>query len=297
MNNNGYRQYMRKYRVIVTSKEAGIDFDVSDLRCRFKVEKAVKATGNNAQIMLFNVSEDGVASVQVGDSVVLEAGYKNGNYGMIYAGEVVQAYMEYSDDVDSAMVIMCQDADKFLTKSIVVKTVGAGASQTDIINDIISENEGLSGGAISPALNEKLLPRGKILFGKSADYVEQIAKSNNSQFYIENGTLNIAAATEYASNMAVELSPTTGLIGVPEQTEQGVKGRCLITPSMRLNTLIHIDVRNVNALANAKGKASETKKMNADGIYKVIKLTYEGDTRDTDWYCEFEADAVAGNVL
>ena len=241
MTNYGYRQYLRRYRLIVTSKSAGVGFDVSDLRIKFSVEKAVKANGNNAQIMVFNVSPESVAAVKADDNVVLEAGYKDGNYGMIYAGTVVQTFMERSDDVDNAMVIICQDADKFLTKKIVVKTIGAGTSQADIVNDIISENKEVSGGVIDSALSSKLLPRGKVLFGKAADYVQQIAKSNNSQFYVENGTINIVSAKSYASNIAVELTPSTGLIGVPEQTEQGVKGKCLINPSLKLNTLIHID--------------------------------------------------------
>ena len=297
MTNYGYRQYLRKYRLIVTSKSAGVGFDVSDLRVKFSVEKAVKAKGNNAKILVYNVSPESVASVKAGDNVILEAGYQGSNYGMIYAGTVVQSFMEYSDDVDSAMVIMAQDADKFLTKKIVVKTVGAGASQADIVNDIISDSKEVSGGQINSALSSTLLPRGKVLFGKAADYVQQIAKSNNSQFYVENGTLNIVGAQQYASNIAVELAPTTGLIGVPEQTEKGVKGKCLINPSLKLNTLIHIENQYTNALANTSKNAKGTKKMNASGIYKVIKLTYEGDTRDTDWYCEFEADAVSGKVL
>ena len=297
MTNYGYRQYLRQYRLIVTSKSAGVGFDVSDLRIKFKVEKAVKATGNNAQILVYNVSPESVAAVQAGDNVILEAGYKGGNYGMIYAGTVVQTFMEHSDSVDNAMVIMAQDADKFLTKKIVVKTIGAGASQADIVNDIIADNKEVSGGQINSALSSTLLPRGKVLFGKAADYVQQIAKSNNSTFYVENGTLNIVGAQQYASNIAVELAPTTGLVGVPEQTEKGVKGKCLINPSLKLNTLIHIDTKYTNALVNADKGASGTKKMNASGIYKVIKLTYSGDTRDSDWYCEFEADAVSGKVL
>ena len=298
MTNYGYRQYLRQYRLIVTSKSEGVAFDVSDLRIKFKIEKAVKGKGNNAQIAVFNVSRDSLGAIKAGDNVVLEAGYKNGNYGMIYAGEIVQSFMEYSDDVDSAMVLMCQDCDKWLTKKIVVKTYGAGASQADMVNDMIAEDsEDISGGQISPSLGNKLLPRGKVLFGKAADYVEQIAKGNNSTFYVEDGKINIVSATEYASNIAVELSPTTGLIGVPEQTEKGVKGKCLINPSLRLNTLIHIDVNYVNAMANNDKGASGTKKMNTGGVYKVIKLAYEGDTRDNDWYCEFEADNVSGKVI
>lgn len=295
---DSYRQYMRRYRLVISSKKTGVGFDVSDLRITFKIEKKAKGSGNNAAILVYNVTDDSIASIQEGDKLSLEAGYRDGNYGLIYSGDVVQVYQTHDDDVDTAMTIMCQDADVFLTKSITMATIGAGASADEILNKCLEgSQDDVTRGAVTKNLLQTLLPRGKVIFGKSADYVEQIAKSNQAQLFIENGTVNIVAADEYNSSTAVELNPMTGLLGTPEQTKEGVKAKCLINPTLRINTLVHIDKAYVNAMQNTKDGAKKNKEMNASGIYKVISLTYSGDTRGDDWYCEFEADSVSGRYV
>ena len=291
-----YRQYMRKYRVIVQSKSTGVAFDVSDLRCKFSVEKATSGTPNNAQIMVFNVSDDSASVVQDGDKVYVEAGYVNGNYGLIFSGEIVQAFVEKGDDVDSALVIMAQDGDKFLTKSIIAATVGAGASGKDIVAKCMESADGVITGQISDSLSDTKLPRGKVLFGRPAEFIDKVAQSNQAQFFVEDGVLNIAASSDFNPNEAVELTPYTGLVGTPTQTDKGIQAKCLINASLKLNGLVHIDRAYINAKAITSGK-SKPKEISADGIYKVIKLKYDGDTRGDDWYCDFEAIEVAGKTV
>ena len=288
-----YRQYMRRYRVIVTSKSAGVAFDVSDLRCSFEIEKATSATPNNAKIAIYNVSDDSASAIQNGDKVYIEAGYVNGNYGLIFSGEVIQAFVEKGDDVDSALVIMAQDGDQFLTKTVIAATVGAGASGKDIVQTCLEGAEGVISGQISDSLGNTLLPRGKVLFGRPADFLDKVAQSNQAQFFIEDGVCNIVASSDYNPNEAVELTPYTGLIGTPTQTDKGIQAQCLINASLKLNGLVHIDRSYINAKAVTKGK-NKAKEINADGIYKVIKIKYTGDTRGDDWCADFEAIEVAG---
>jgi hypothetical protein len=89
------------------------------------------------------------------------------------------------------------------------------------------------------------------------------------------------------------LSPSSGLIGVPDQLNYGVHGKCLLNPRVKLNSLIHID----NSLIRAQ-QASQTAQytLDNDGIYRVIKVTYIGDTRGNDWYTEFETVSQAGKI-
>lgn len=88
--------------------------------------------------------------------------------------------------------------------------------------------------------------------------------------------------------MAVALNADTGLIGDPSQTDDGVSAQCLINPSMKLNTLVHIDSSAIatKALQNAESVVSS---FSANGVYRIIKLTYEGDTHGDPWYCTFDA--------
>lgn len=295
MSNYNYRQFMRKYRILITSQSTGVDFDVSDLRCSFTVDKRLSETPDHSVVAVYNVSEDSINAIQPGDKLVIEAGYKDGNYGMIFVGKIVQAVMKHGDSVDSYAAFICTDGDQFLTQTVVCTTMAAGATASDIVKECITTGGDVATGDITDSLSKSKLSRGKVLFGKSADYLSQIAKGNNAQFYVEDGRVNIVAADSYDDSIAVALTPQTGLIGTPEQTDDGISAKCLLNPSLRLNTRVYIDTRYTNAQETNKSK--EAAKINACGIYKVTKLQYKGDTRGDEWYCEFEAVSMTGSLL
>lgn len=265
--------------------------DVSDLRCQFYCEKNLDETPNYSQITIFNPSQATVAAIQPGDTVVLEAGYENGNYGMIFMGQIVQPYVSKEGGTDTALHLVVQDGDSFLTSAFTAQTISAGATQQDIIDACLSED--VAKGLITPELSRAQLPRGKVIFGKSAEYINRIAGMNQSQFYIEDGKINIVAAADYDKAQAVELNPMTGLIGMPSQTDDGVSGQCLINPSIKLNTLVYIN-QSLVAQSAVKSADDSIQAINADGVYRIVRLVYEGDTRGDTWYCTFEAITQSG---
>lgn len=297
MSNTGYAQWLRKYRLLIVPKSGGNAIDVSQLRITFICEKSTTETPNFSQITVYNLAGSTIASIKAGDKVILEAGYQNGNCGMIFTGEIVQPYTSNSDNTDIALTLIVQDGDAYLNSAFTAQTIGKKATPKDILSACSAGSEGL--GTISKLLPQTKLPRGKVLFGKSAYYVKQIARTTRGQFYVEDGKVNIVAAPDYDPSTAVELNPSTGLIGIPSQTDDGVSGQCLLNPSIKLNTLIYINASLVSAKAATKGEdgAVKVSDKNSDGVYRVVKLTYEGDTYGDPWYCNFEAVTQAGAKL
>lgn len=275
----------------VTTSHQNVAIDVSNLRCVFSCEKSIDESPNYSQIAVYNLKSDTIASVKAGDTVILEAGYENGNYGMIFTGQIVQPYTQKESATDMALILVVQDGDEFLTSAFTAQTIGKSATQQDIAKICLGDS--VSAGIISKEISASKLPRGKVLFGKSASYLSKIARANKSQLYVEDGKVNIVAASDYDESTAVELNPSTGLIGIPSQTDDGVSGQCLINPSIKLNTLLHINANLVAAKQVAEGETSATG-LNTDGIYRVTKLVYEGDTHGDAWYCNFEAITQAG---
>ena len=86
----------------------------------------------------------------------------------------------------------------------------------------------------------------------------------------------------------VSLSPSGGLIGTPEQTEDGIKARCLLNPLLNLNKLVHIDNDNVQQVKDGSGLWT--------GVYKIIAIKHTGDTRGQDWYTDFTGIAQPGLI-
>lgn len=266
--------------------------EIKDLRVTFNCEKAVSDTPNYSVISVYNMSVENIASIKPGDTVVLEAGYENGNFGMIFTGDIVQPYVTRESATDTVLNLVVQDGDQFLNSAFVMTTLSQACTQEDVINACVNAGN-VSSGLISSALTGNGLPRGKVLFGKAAEYISAAARTSNTQFYIEDGKVNIVAASDYTENQAVDLNPRSGLIDMPGQTDDGVSAKCLINPSIKLNTMVHIDSRLVAQKQVAEGE-TEIKAVNTDGIYKIVKLTYKGDTHGEDWYCEFEALTQAG---
>lgn len=283
-----YGQYLRRYCVTVMHKKTKKGVQFNGIRCVFQCEKSVNDTPNYSIIKLYNLKDSTIASIKVGDTVYLEAGYEKGNFGLIFTGQVIQPKVFYESQVDSGIMLIVQDGDQFLKNSFVSKSVGKSTTKYDVVKMCIDGQDDVSVGVLDSSLQTGRLPRGKVLFGKSSKYLREAAKASKSNFYIEDGKVNIVPATSYASGTAVELNPDTGLIGRPEQTDDGVSGQCLINPSIKLNTKVYIlkDYIETKQVEEGKKKYSTP---SAKGVYKITKLKYEGDTHGDDWYCTFEA--------
>ena len=286
----GYKQYMRKYRVIVRSKKGG-DIDTSNLRCIFHVEKTLDDTPGYSQLSIYNLKQSTVRSIAPGDSISIEAGYEKGNYGMIFTGDVVQPLTSLEEGVDYVLTLICQDGDQFLTSAFVMQTLEKKTPFSAIVGAC---TKGVTTNLITDEIEKKgKLIRGKVLFGRAAGYVKKLADSVQSQLFVEDGKVNIVGAKDYDSGTAVVLNSDTGLIGTPNQTDDGVSYTCLINPSIKLNSLVNIDA---NQVAQKKISSGETafQEVNADGIYRVVKITYDGDTHGNDWYMKCEAITQSG---
>lgn len=284
-------QFLRKYRVLIMAENGATALDVSNLHCTFVVEKALDETPNYSQISIYNPSYDTEASIiNFGKKVILEAGYENDNYGMIFSGEIVQPIRMKVDNVTRALVLICQDGDTYLNNSFTSMTIAAGATQNDVVKAVTGD--AVPTGSITE-LSPTKLARGKVLFGQSAAYLAQVARSADAQMYIEDGVVNIVAAADYDSSTAVELNPYTGLIGTPEQTDDGISCKCLINPRIKLNTRIYINSTLVQQKQVEEGSL-EYNAVSSDGIYRVYKMSMSGDTRGTDWYMSLEAITQSG---
>lgn len=289
MSNVGYEQFMRAYRLLIVPKDGGNGIDVSQLRIVFNIEKSTTETPNYSHIVIYNLAQSTIAGIKAGDNVILEAGYQNGNIGMIFTGEIVQPYVSREGSVDIALHLICQDGDEYLTTAFTSKTLAKGSKLSDAVSACA---EGLDQNVVSKKMSGKTYIRGRVLFGKSAALMRSMAKTVKAQFFVCDGKVNIAAAEDYDGDTAVELNPMTGLIETPNQTDDGVSAKCLLNPSLKLNSLVHI---NANLLAVQQATTSQAPTdVNADGVYRIVKMVYEGDSRGQSWYCTFDAVTQSG---
>jgi len=135
-----------------------------------------------------------------------------------------------------------------------------------------------------------------VMYGNSKNYIRGIADSTGFAWSMQDEKINFVKQTTYLPGTAVVLTSKTGLIGTPQQTNEGVNCRCLLNPFIKIAGRVQIDNRSVERLkinlSVPNSAANIPAPVNADGIYYVLVVEHKGDTRGTDWY----SDLVTLNV-
>lgn len=283
--------YGRKYRVII-----GLDgddaLDLSELRCRFEIKKTAFEEPNQSILTIYNLSpENENRIIQSGQNIIIEAGYNGSYYGKIYQGNIIQPLRSKENGVDYKLTLVSMDSDRFTTWGLVSVSLTAEQTMRDAITAAATKAKyPVEVGSIADTRIS--YPRGKVMFGQASKYLNQIAKSMNCSYYTEDGYVNIISPEVLPPDEIFDLGPQNGLIGSPTQTEIGVTFECLLNPLITVNSFVRIENKKIENYRYSPGTA--IRDLDAQGIYRVITVTYKGDTRGEDWKCECEAIAQAG---
>lgn len=239
----------RRYRITV-SDNSGNALDVSNLHCTFNIIKTIQMEPNSSEINIYNLNAITENKIMLsGKRVTVEAGYEGSQFGLIFDGDILQTIREKENGNTYKLTIIALDSDRAINFEIANFSIARGQTARDIIEHITSKaTNAIQLGSISDKLKGQTLVRGKALFGKVSDYIRQIAQSYDLHFYMDDGKLNLISMDELPDGEIFELSPSSGLIGTPTQTDYGLSGQCLLNPQIKLNSLIHID----NSLVRAK---------------------------------------------
>lgn len=283
----------RRCRVIV-SDDSGAGADFTDLHITFQIIKTYLFDIQYSVIKIYNVNRDAEAFIlRKGTTVHVEAGYEGAYYGEIFQGDIIQSFGHWEGGTDFVMDIIAADSERFLNEAFVSNNIERGMTQRQAVERITAKaSVPTKIKNISDGLKENTLPRGKVFFGMAKDYLQQIAKGSEATLYMNNGEVNIIKATDLPADTILKLSPASGLIGQPQQTELGIKAKCLLLPQIKVERCVQVDSQYIQERQLAMGTLQT--KLDPQGVYKIAKVTYSGDNRGSDWYAEFEAMTQSG---
>lgn len=232
----------RRCRITVSDSSSNA-LDVSQLHCIFSIIKSIQMEPNTSEISIYNLNAQTENNIILnGARITVEAGYEGTQFGLIFDGDILQCVREKEDANTYKLIIIALDSDRAINFDVANFSIMRGQTQRSMVEHITNEAKNpVSLGSISETLNNTTLTRGKVFFGKSSDYLIQIAKSNGLKSYMDSGTLNFINLEELPKDEIIQLNPESGLIGVPEQSDYGVAGQCLLNPQIKLNSLVHID--------------------------------------------------------
>jgi len=295
----GEIQYIRKCDLIV-SNDTGDALNLAGLSINFAIKKTDGQTPNIAAIRVYNLNDDTLKRIKKEFTrVTLQAGYES-NYGVIFDGNVKQFTEGRENVVDHYLDIQAADGDESYNFAVVNATLSAGAKQRDQIEAAAKTMQQLGGtgtGYISEDTEGEALPRGKVMYGMARDYIRQSSQTAGCSWTIQNGKIQVVPLTGILPGQAVVLNSKSGLIGAPEQTNDGIKFRCLINPQLVIGGKVQINEKDIlraklddQPVKPKKDGSLPEKKQPAqiqhDGFYRLITATISGNTRGNDWYID-----------
>lgn len=303
------RQFGRKW-VLFAGDASGQGLDLSNLRITFSVTHSEGQTPKTLVARITNPAPATVATIRNEFTrVVLAAGYLS-NYATIFDGTIRQVRAGRENPTDTFVEIIAGDGDQGYTQGFMNQTLAAGHTPADVHSAIctVMNPHGISKGTPPPAGKPAIRP--KVLFGPARDHARMLALSNSSTWSIENATLNYTADKTVPPANAILLSPSTGLIGMPRQTPDGVEATALLNPRLRAGRYIQIDMSLVlQQQANlAWGAGTDANQsflgdrltvlgISASGVYRILWVDHYGDTRGDPWYSDVVAFAADTNAV
>jgi hypothetical protein len=205
-------QWLRKISLVTYSGETQNGLDLSQLRISFHVKKHTNQSPNLLTARVYNLSPQTMAKVIEFKRLQLQAGYQQGNFGLIFDGTVVQYTRGKENATDTFVDIIGGDGDRALNTATTFRTWPAGTTDEQIYKDLLSAFEpyGVSTGHIPSELGQHKSLRGETVAVAVRDRIRALTNKYSFDFYIDNGVANLVPRNSYLPGEAVVLAPNTG---------------------------------------------------------------------------------------
>lgn len=299
-------QWIRKIGLILLAGENGLD--LSEFRIRFQVQNADVESPNSASIRVYNLAPETVKKITQNaefKTVSLNAGYEDGNYGTIFNGSIKQFRIGRENATDTYLDILAADGDIGYNQGIICTTIAAGATPAQLMKTCVDSmpDTGLDVGSLKTDMQHTPQPRGTVLFGMARARLRNIASSLDAGWSIQSGKVVVTDNTGYVEGEAVRINVGTGMVGIPEQTDEGIRIQCLLNSRLRIGGLVQLNNDEIIQLLQQNPNAAPVPynqwaglqflaPITPDGIYRAFVVEHEGDTRGNNWYSHIIALAV-----
>lgn len=296
-------QYIRNWSLTVDGNSGGLEF--GNLRCRFHIMKDPIQRPNYLEATVTNVSKATAKRLldKEFSKVSLSAGYR-GNATEIFNGQIYQIRYGRETPTDTYLTINAQDGGRGYKYAAVNKTLKSGSTGRDVYNALAEAMKpyDIVQGEVSKKLDELKFPRPVVLFGNARRHLRWLAGTIEGMWSIQDGKLDLMHKDESKEGQAVVVNALTGMIGAPEQTQNGIIVRALINPRIAVLRKIQLNNKSIQQAAFDKiyfqGQSDfgvndprimsnpRLPQLDTDGIYRVLKIDWQGDTRGNPWYMD-----------
>lgn len=224
-------------KIEVTTAGLRLTFPETEIRFRVTFDETDDPTF--AIIELFNLRRETENKIQVGEALILSAGYQQ-EIGTLIAGEITHVYTR-EDGVDRVCEVEVVDATHLFLSQTISRAYVENSRLSFIIRDIL-ETTGLEIGQVSLP-KTVIYPQGRVVEGRVKEVLQQLIADGDAKMNIVNGSVFVVPKN-YGETVGAFLSADSGLIRSParidsEDAEWEVE--CLLNYRIREGAYIQIE--------------------------------------------------------
>lgn len=223
----------------------------------------------------WNIEDPRTGQSLLRDHVRIEAGNINEDLKVAFQGTITFAYPEMGSAPDVALVIESQSAMIPNVKAAPPLAFQEGVKVQDVI-ELICKDMGYSfeNNGVDKIMSETALN------GTQLDKITNLCRAHDLDLAIEQGLIAIMNRNEPRKLPVPIISPSTGLIGYPTPTMQGVSFSCLYNPLIRYKGAVIIKdsiIERANSEWFIFGARSILESNTPNGLWQTdVNATYKG---------------------
>jgi hypothetical protein len=243
------------------------------------------------------------------NKIQLSAGYLNGPMSLLFSGDIITFSFGKERNVDSYLEFIAADGDNFYNQTVVSTSLPApGGTSLQVVTQLTNAGGINISQQASDILNATggislQNARGRVIWGLSRLTMDKVAKSLGVRWSIQNGSLALVPITGYLPGSIININSSTGMIGTPQATAQGVIVRCYVNPLIQIGQAVQLLASDIQQTLVVKsqlsGAAITTSQFIATvpsgantALFRVIVVEHRGDSRANEAYSELTCLAI-----
>lgn len=245
------------------------------LRVAFKIAKTDKKEPNTSEITVTNLAPSTRGRLQAkGVKVLLEAGYAGTGLSRLFFGDA-RTIDHVRDGADWNSVIKCGDGERAVRYARLSESFAGGTTAGQILQ-VLAGAMGLATGNVAAqagALSTRF-DHGYAVSGSVSQAIDRLVTSIGYTWSIQDGALQVLAPDQALDLPIPEVDPEHGLIGSPEMGTPETKGKPAL---LKFRSLL---------IPTKPGAKVRLRSARYDGVLRVKKCEFTGDTHGGDWYTD-----------
>lgn len=193
--------------------------------------------------------------------VIIDAGRESTGTFRLYEGDITECIPSQAPDI---MLTLKAKTGQFNKGTIVAVSQAPQVPLSRIAKDVA---DSLSLSLVFEAKDKNI--SNYSFSGAALKQVEKLSAAGHVNAYIDDKNLVVKDYNEPLQGVSYTLSAETGMVGIPEATEQGIKVKYLLDPKSQLGGQLTVESEANKALS---------------GDYVIFKLSFDISSRDTQFY-------------